>query len=611
MPSKRKKNKRRMRRVQAQRRVLEEQHSTGAGKGTPGVAAVAPPLEILNCPPLLSPPPVVKVPVVKPPEISNCHPLIPPTIVVKVPFVQPPAPVKVPDPEAVVTVVEPEVVAAEVEVEAPVEAPVEVEVEAPEEVPEEVPVEAPEEVPVEAPVEAPEEVPVEAPEEVPVEAPEKVPVEAPEEVPVEAPEEVPAETPEEVPVEAPEEVPVEAPEEVPVEAPEEVPVEAPEEVPVEAPEEVPVETPEEVPVEAPEEVPVEVPVVEAEAPVEPPTEETAAGQEVEESIIPETEPVTEAIPIPEAPVSALAEFEVQVANSVAITTEIAQTHDEPGLEAEVEAEIVDEVQAKVEAVVEEEPEPDPMVKAEAAPVVEAELELSGIKDGDSPIVKAEAIPEDIDVEEHETVMAEAPEEVPVTEIIPEKLWKPVEAPIEEAPVAKIAPAELLVEASVDPVINTMADFAITESVPVVEAAMAEQVPAVSTDSLDALSELLNDITLVTEPAPVTADKVIDEPECEEKDVTEMRVRDNALPPNYRPCSEDLLAKEEIGAQMEIEAKKDAIDEKTVLDVISGDLSTPHPVISELQCHTQLAAPKEIPTEAVLNGQMAAEVAIEG
>lgn len=64
----------------------------------------------------------------------------------------------------------------------------------------------------------------------------------------------------------------------------------------------------------------------------------------------------------------------------------------------MEAEIVDEVQAKVEAVVEEEPEPDPVVKAEAAPVVEAELEESGIKDGDNPIVKAEAIPEDIDVE---------------------------------------------------------------------------------------------------------------------------------------------------------------------------------------------------------------------
>ncbi|XP_070303031.1 calphotin isoform X3 [Salvelinus sp. IW2-2015] len=491
MPSKRKKNKLRMRRVQAQRRVLEEQHSTGAGKGTSGVAAVAPPS---------SKGPVVKVPVVKPPEISNCHPLIPPTIVVKVPFVQPPAPVKLPEPEPAVAVVEPEVVAAEVEVETPVEAPVEVEVEAPEEVP----------------------------------------------------------------------------------------------------------------VEAPEEVPVEAPVVEAEAPVEPPTEETTAGQEVEESIIPGTEPVTEAIPIPEAPVSVLAEFKVE--NSVAITTEIAQTHEEPWLEAEVEAEIVDEVQVKVEAVVEEEPEPDPVVKAEAAPVVEAELELeeSGIKDGDSPFVKAEVIPEDIDVEEHETVMTEAPEDVPVeTEIIPEKLWKPVEAQVEEAPIAEVAPAELLVEAPVDPVINIMADFAITESVPVVEAAMAEQVPAVPTDSLDALSELLNDITRVTEPAPVTAEKVIDEPECEEKEVTKMGVRDDVLPPDYRPCSEGLMAKEDIEAQMQIEAKKDAIDEKMVLDVISGDLSAPHPVISELQCHTQLAAPKDIPTEAVLNGQMAAEVAIEG
>ena len=59
------------------------------------------------------------------------------------------------------------------------------------------------------------------------------------------------------------------------------------------------------------------------------------------------------------------------------------------------------------------------------------------------------------------------------------------------------------------------------------------------------------------------------------------------------------AKEEIGAQMEIEAKKDAIDEKTVLDVISGDLSAPHPVISELQCHTQLVAPK-VGTYSVLN-----------
>lgn len=61
----------------------------------------------------------------------------------------------------------------------------------------------------------------------------------------------------------------------------------------------------------------------------------------------------------------------------------------------------------------------------------------------------------------------------------------------------------------------------------------------------------------------------------------------------------LQAKEEIEAQMEIEAKKDATDENTALDVLSGHFSAPQPVISELQCHTQLAAPK-VGTYSVLN-----------
>ncbi|XP_051950461.1 E3 ubiquitin-protein ligase RNF12-B-like isoform X2 [Xyrauchen texanus] len=43
MPSKRKKNKRRMRRVQAQRRTLEEQYAS-SGKGTPGVQGVSAPV---------------------------------------------------------------------------------------------------------------------------------------------------------------------------------------------------------------------------------------------------------------------------------------------------------------------------------------------------------------------------------------------------------------------------------------------------------------------------------------------------------------------------------------------------------------------------------------
>ncbi|XP_041718468.2 calphotin-like isoform X3 [Coregonus clupeaformis] len=448
MPSKRKKNKRRMRRVQAQRRVLEEQHAAGTGKGTPGVAAVA------------APPVNVK-------EVAKCPKLVPiQTQVVSVPVVALLAPVKVPEPKPVVAAVEAEVVAAEVEVEAPVEAPVEAEVVAAE-----------------------------------------VEVEAPVEAPVEA---------EEATLEV--EAPIETPDVV------DGPVEAPEEVPV---------------------VEVEVP---AEAPVGPPTEETSAVQEVEESVIPKTELVMEAASIPEAPVSAPAEFEVQVEDSVAITTEIAQ--DEP-------------------------------------------------------------------------VMTEAPEEVPVeTEIIPETPSEPVEAPV-EAPVAEVAPSEPLGEAPVDPVIDRVADdFIVTESVLTVEAAMAEpaieeQVPAVPTDALEALSESRNDVHPVPEPAPVTADEVIDEAECEEEEVTKIGERDYTLPPDYRPFPEDLLATEEIEAQMEIEAKKDAIDENTALDVLSGDFSAPQPVISELQCHTQLIstpvelATRDIPAEAALNGHMATEVAIEG
>ncbi|XP_055742300.1 calphotin-like isoform X1 [Salvelinus fontinalis] len=470
MPSKRKKNKRRMRRVQAQRKVLEEQHVAGTGKGTPGVAAVA------------APPVKVK-------EVAKCPKLVPiQTQVVNVPVVALLAPVEVPEPKPmvaaleaeVVAALEAEVVAAEVEVEAPVEAPVEAE---------------------EATLEV----------------------------------EAPIETPDVV----------------------DGPVEAPEEVPV-----------------------VEVP---AETPVGPPTEETAAVQEVEESFIPKMELVMEAASIPEAPVSAPDEFE---------------THDEPLVKAEVEAEIVAKVQAEVKAVVE--PECGPVVEAVAAPVVETEEVV--IDTEDSPeveaevisMVKADDIPEEVEVEEapvvteDEPVTTQAPEEVPV-ETIPETLSEPVVAPVDEA---DVAPSEPLVEVPVDSVIDTVADnFIITETVPTVEAAMAEpaieeQVPAVPTDALEDLSESLNNVPQVSESAPVTADEVID-------------------------------AKEDIEAQMEIEAKKDTTDENTALDVLSGHFSAPQPVISELQCHMQLAsvpvelASVDIPAEAALNGHIATEVAIEG
>ncbi|XP_056319379.1 calphotin isoform X2 [Danio aesculapii] len=76
MPSKRKKNKRRMRRVQAQRRALEEQY-TSSGKGTPGVCAVSAPVP-------------ERIPVSKTSESPVTVPIPPPVVApVEVPLAEP------------------------------------------------------------------------------------------------------------------------------------------------------------------------------------------------------------------------------------------------------------------------------------------------------------------------------------------------------------------------------------------------------------------------------------------------------------------------------------------------------------------------------------------
>ncbi|XP_035591448.2 calphotin isoform X2 [Oncorhynchus keta] len=354
------------------------------------------------------------------------------------------------------------------------------------------------------------------------------------------------------PVEVPEPKPMVAALEAEVVAVE-VEVEAPVEAPVEAEEatlevEAPIETPDVVdgPVEAPEETAVGPPT--EETAVGPPTEETAVGPPTEETAVgPPTEETAVGPPTEETAVGPPTE-----------ETAVGPPTEETAAVQEVEESFI--------------------------PKTELVMEAASI-----PEVPVSAP----DQFEDEPVTTEAPEEVPVeTEMIPETLSEPVVAPVHEAPVANVAPSEPLVEAPVDPVIDTVADnFIITESVPTLEAAMAEpaieeQVPAVPTDSLEALSESLNNVPPVSEPAPVTADKVI-------------------------------AAKEGIEAQMEIESKKDATDENTALDVLSGHFSAPQPVISELQCHTQLAsAPVElasvdIPAEAALNGHTATEVAIEG
>ncbi|KAL0979672.1 hypothetical protein UPYG_G00188070 [Umbra pygmaea] len=359
------------------------------------------------------------------------------------------------------------------------------------------------------------------------------------------------------------------------------------------------------------EVPVTSPVIDVVIPeetsVEPPTEQIAAVQEIKCPVIPNTDPLsegpdadpllkvtmeTQVAPIPEAHVLAL-ESEVQVEDSVAISTEISQMHDK--CKDKMEAEIVSEVQTEAEPgptiedkalVVEAGVQPEevviktedcPLVEAEPVPVkpgpelvleananivVEVQSEEVVVKAEDHPVVKAEASPEDV-----ETKMS------PVIK--------------EDGPVKTEASEEVRVTV-VDPIIDTVADdFVMTESVPSVKAAMIEpiiekKVLAIRTNEMNALSELLNNVPPVSEPAPVTADEVID-------------------------------AKEEIEFHVEIKVE-DSTDKKTAFDDLSGEFSAPQPISSGLQCHTQLAAapaPIDIPGEAGLNGHRAAEAAIDG
>uniref|UniRef100_A0A1A8IAL8 Uncharacterized protein n=1 Tax=Nothobranchius kuhntae TaxID=321403 RepID=A0A1A8IAL8_NOTKU len=116
MPSKRKKNKRRMRRVQAQRRALEEQHAANPPiKASPGTAVSAPPTTIPT-----------KVPKPASPPSENKPQVIPITVpVVQTPKVEPQPTVK----EPVAEPVQAEVTTKEPDVELLLQVPAEVEVE--------------------------------------------------------------------------------------------------------------------------------------------------------------------------------------------------------------------------------------------------------------------------------------------------------------------------------------------------------------------------------------------------------------------------------------------------------------------------------------------------
>ncbi|KAK7135644.1 hypothetical protein R3I94_014337 [Phoxinus phoxinus] len=446
MPSKRKKNKRRMRRVQAQRRVLEEQYAS-SGKGTPGVCAVSAPVP-------------ARVPVAKTPESPVSVP-IPLAVIapVDVPAEVPPAePVVLEVP--VTDAVKDEVDLGQSLVEPPAEEPAVIEEDESFTVPVSEAISS-----IDEPVSIPAETEIQFEDTTPVATETHVLAQLVETVDTER--EVEAELPAKEPVPIPAKDPV-------VEEPVPVPVKDPvleEPVPIPAKDPV-VEEPVPVPVKDPVvEVPVPVlakdPVVEVPAPEETVTtaETVAAVETVTETAVTEVEPVADiAVEVDGHVVGVVGEPAIE-AEAITVETEPVEVHrlaevtEDVHVEPEPEEFPVD-ASVPTEALVEPDPEqqqhtvpleePTPSVESTSDPIAE-EFVVN-----ETVVAAATTIAEE-QIRETTTDAPEVPSETPAETIpAPEPLPVPVAKEIIQAQDEFMAQVET----------ETIKDLAVTGSLTV-------------------------------------------------------------------------------------------------------------------------------------------------
>ncbi|XP_075961125.1 uncharacterized protein LOC142964611 [Anarhichas minor] len=460
MPSKRKKNQRRMRRVQAQRRALEEEHANDPpAKASPGIAVSAPPAAISKK--AAKTPAPVKIPV--------AVPIVVPTV--KIPIVKPEPVVKEP-------------------VSVPVAEPV----------------------PVPVPVEEPVSVPVTEPIAVEVVVPETEAV-------------------------------------------------------------VLEQTPAEVEVEVPAPVTEEPPVVEA-TPAEPPIVEAAIVQEAE-PIIPESEPVTEAIPPAEAPVAAPVEIEIQTKENIIETTETEQTYDVCEPET-VETEV---------AITEDIATPEPVTETTEEPAAEAPT---------CDQVPAEEVVTETLVQSVEEVVAETHEPEQETEAVASPA-APAEDEDDEAEIEVLAEPVALTEDAPAPCVEIPV---VPDTVP---EAPIEEAEALVTEVKESFADTMVDDFVVTESLSA-ADVAIAESAAVQPEIVEVS--------NTESESMDVMPAAVAAPAEEI----DTGAEQICLEVLSEE---PKLEICHLPCQMQLAVESvqlssiEMSVEASLNGHIAPEVSIEG
>ncbi|XP_076609707.1 calpastatin isoform X14 [Chaetodon auriga] len=154
------------------------------------------------------------------------------------------------------------------------------------------------------------------------------------------------------------------------------------------------------------------------------------------------------------------------------------------------------------------------------------------------------------------------------------------APTVQAPV--VTPSAPPAQPSADFALDALAgDFVAATAAPAVKSAYVptETDPQGADNALDALSDILKDIKPTPQPAPVPAKDIVKEKKVVEEKLIKMGERDDTLPPEYRPTEEDKKMAE-AEAKAAAAPKKETMDDKTALDLLSGDFDTvPRPTAS--------------------------------
>ncbi|KAM7006233.1 calpastatin [Tautogolabrus adspersus] len=182
------------------------------------------------------------------------------------------------------------------------------------------------------------------------------------------------------------------------------------------------------------------------------------------------------------------------------------------------------------------------------------------------------------------------------------------APAVQAPV--VTPSAPPAQPSADFALDALAgDFVTPTAAKAVKSAVCvptetdPQLLAGADNALDALSDTLKDIQPAPQPAPVPIKDIVDEKKVVEEKLIKMGERDDSLPPEYRPTEEDLKKMAEDKAKAAAAPKESTMDDKTALDLLSGDFTPIRQPMEPVVCYAaeKVLAPRPEPVPQPMPG----------